>query len=122
LRCRKSEFWLDQRFRWRERHCITGIGNCPRIGIRAGHEDRNAACGAHNAQDHKGNNQSEPAEYAGGRTDIAKLGMQITREGHSTLLCCDPSPNEHYTAKIANKGGIQASHAVEGIHGEFGLD
>jgi hypothetical protein len=48
--------------------------------------------------------------------------VKITREGHSTLLCCDPSPNKHYTAKIANKGGIQASHAVEGIHGEFGLD
>jgi hypothetical protein len=94
LRFRQSKFRLDQRFRWRERRCISGIGTYAEIGVRAGHEDGDAACGAYNAQDHKGKNQSEPAEYAGSRTDIAKLGMQITREGHSTLLCWPPQP-EH---------------------------
>jgi len=68
------------------------------IGIGVRHEDRDANHPSHRPEYDKGGRKAKLAKQFGGGADIPELGMQITREGHSQLLCT-PFPAPIYSGE-----------------------
>jgi hypothetical protein len=50
----------------------------------------------------KANNKAYLAESAETGADIAEFGMQVAREGHSSLLCTPIPDDSEHTAKTSN--------------------